>query len=241
MSEEKIKRKAAICFSGQLRNLESGYSYTKPNIIDSNTDDWDIDFFVHSWLDLQSFGKTYSAPSVEIASNPISNDVLYKLYEFYNPKKLMLEKQIKFDEKNYAQNKASLIIPQYSLSKCYSIEKSIGLKRKYEQENNFEYDLVMSLRTDLAHKSKVNFNDFDLSYVNTSTHGVWMGTGMDVTKSIMNSKNADLYATILDHVENYFNTGTLFCDEHFFHRHCDELKIPINRTPLLSDIEILRN
>lgn len=242
MTEPKTidKKRAALVFSGQLRNIDSGYWHIKTNIFDINKDDWDIDVFMHTWLELDNFGKVYMAANGSVASSPLDTDTLYSLYKYYNPKKLLIEKQIKFDEKQFGDRKARLIIPWYSISKCYSIQKSIELKQKAEFEENFTYDLVMTIRTDLGINNKVNFNDFDLGCASMSTHGVSEGIGVDVTHCIMNSKNADTYAIILDHVEKYFNEGTLFCDEHFFHKHLETMHIPINRTTLLNDYTLLR-
>jgi len=240
--EEKAKKRAAICFSGQLRNLESGYNFIKPNIIDANKEDWDIDVFIHTWFEKKLFGYTYPLWCGGNASSSIPFDILDKVYDYYDPTKIMIEKQIDFHPPaKFETRKSSGITIKNSISKCYSIQKSIELKQKYEEENQFVYDLVQTVRTDLGFKSKINYNDFDLNYYNTSPWGVHNGIGVDVTQSIMNSQNADIYGSILEKIEYYWDSGTKFCDEHLFHRHLEEHNIPINRTDLLANVEILRS
>jgi len=234
------RKRIALCFSGQLRNIDEGFKHIQKNVLEPNRENWDIDVFVHTWLAQEDIGKPYIAANGSVASVPVARDSLAQIYEYYNPQKMLVEKQIKFDEKNFGQRKATMIVPWFSLSKCYSMQKSIELKKKHEEETLVSYDLVMTMRFDLAIVAPVVFDNFDPGAVNTSTHGVCDGIGVDVTHSIMSSKNADVYGSILDHVENYYNDGVLFCDEHFFHRHLDHHHIKINRTFLLNNYALIR-
>ena len=53
--------------------------------------------------------------------------------------------------KNYNDYKKSFKRCENLLSRWYSTKKVVDLKRKYEIENNIEFDLVMLTRLDMAY------------------------------------------------------------------------------------------
>jgi len=243
-----MKKRVALCFSGQFRNVETGFSYINENIIKPNLDNWEFKTFVHSWFDQEDVGKQLltakglATGNGETGCNDVSNDVLSLVYRLYNPDKMLVEKQIDFDEKDYATRKSAFIIPKFSLSKMYSTYKVCGLKRDYEVENNMLFNLVISLRFDLGIQNKVNLNDFSTSSYSCSEYGVYMNVGVDISHAIMGSQIFDQYATLIKEVDNIWRVhGLEFADERMTHKHLDLLNININRTNKLNSYFLIRS
>ncbi len=112
--------------SGENIPFEECYKTYKKHIIDVN----DADIFIHSW----------------------SVDVQDDLVNLYKPKKYQFEKQIQFVYNSKVKSKKirHKEIDQgfRSLSKWYSLKRSIELMMVYEYENDFKYDWAMLTRFD---------------------------------------------------------------------------------------------
>tara|TARA_R110000744_G_scaffold121499_1_gene226163 strand:- start:2 stop:886 length:885 start_codon:yes stop_codon:yes gene_type:complete len=168
----KSRKKIALCFHGihggestgknyhstdfkkgennsSSKVLETSYKYFYENIIKHN----DVDIFFHTW-------------DVNLKD---------KMVELYKPKKYLVENQKKFSIPDYVgtylagggydENRG-----QAHYSRWYSFKKSNELKKQYEEENNFKYDLVMQSRLDLCWLDKIIFeNEFNPKYFYTST------------------------------------------------------------------------
>lgn len=107
-------------------------------------DDNDCDIFIHSW----------------------SEDRREEIINLYEPKKYVIEAQ-----KNFALSRKSK--KHATLSRWYSECKSNELKKNYEIENGFLYDIVLHTRFDLKWFSKIDFkqiekNTFYVSHWNES-------------------------------------------------------------------------
>jgi hypothetical protein len=145
------KMKIAVCFSGQVRT----WKYCYQNWIDNLGPLGDVDYFCHFW-DYNSVPEG-SKNGYDI----IPEDVLLTLDEkqaiidTLNPKKIEFESK-KIWENNeisptsenwYSKRVANKLIPWHR-NQFYSLMKSANLKRQYELENNFEYDVVIRMRPD---------------------------------------------------------------------------------------------
>ncbi len=142
-------KKIALCLYGNFNNRynprksgEDGVAYIKSNIIR----DKNIDVFIHSW-DLDN-----------------CNNIISGYRKFI--KKAVFEKQKDFskeiEENGIIEN---IFLPAggqlfrtvgNSLSFFYSRAKSIELKRGYEKEFGFIYDVVVVCRFDLGQIDKYN-------------------------------------------------------------------------------------
>ena len=145
--------KVALCLSGKIGNtkgksgnhksdvriLMKGYEHYKRHIIDKN----DVDIFIHSW-------------DVELKKDI---EMLYK------PKKIIVEKQIKFKIPNYVKGVGKLNFirhrrKQNHYSRWYSNKIVNKIRNEYEINNNFKYDFVMTTRFDLAFERDVIFENY---------------------------------------------------------------------------------
>lgn len=238
------KPRVALCFSGQLRSLEKTYlEFIKPNLINYNSPYWDIHVFFHTWLSKEDLGGSYRIAGDKASGTAIPQDVLLKVYELYNPKKMLLEEQVEFDEKDYNDNKAKLIFPKYSLSKNYSMKQVAGLVRQYEKEKGFLYDMVFQLRSDFGIASKVDFDrlyqslSMETRKVITSTHA---GNSVDVTNGVMTSDTFQEYVRFYDHIDEGYRLGIRFSDENLMFFYLNKYDFRIERRHDLSNYILVR-
>ena len=125
--------KIAVLISGQLRNwkiaLESQQWFW-------STSGVDVDYFVHTW-DYSMDRVAVSKPYIE---RKISQAEFDLFVEKYSPKKYIFDN--KKQEFFYDNDHWSSLF--------YSFAQTVMLKREYELENNFEYDVVFKTRPDIC-------------------------------------------------------------------------------------------
>jgi hypothetical protein len=128
--------KVAVCISGQSRTW---------NIAKENIKNYfgDVDYFIHTW-DINTY-RVENLPKNEPKIYDVTNEEIKDIEDYFNPKLL------EFDHysDDYAYNWHALF---------YSFMKSVWLKRKYEIENDFLYDIVIKTRFDLNFRIDINPN-----------------------------------------------------------------------------------
>jgi hypothetical protein len=124
--------KIAVCFSGQVRT----WKYCYQNWIDNLSPLGEVDYFCHFW-------DYNSVPEEVLLDAEEKQDIIDTL----NPKKIIFEsrKLIKYWNSNIPIDKQ--FCPE-SCDQFYSVYYSSLLKREYELENNFRYDIVLQFRPD---------------------------------------------------------------------------------------------
>jgi hypothetical protein len=148
--------KIAICLSGQFRTYEKCYHniLKLKNKVESDPNST-VDFFCHAW----NF-ESESRPILDVTSNnrvtPYDDDKLNEIIKIYNPKKYLIENfeknqrvnqdVIDIAEERYPENEGPPIT--WCANQFYAVMRSCELKRQYEIENNFEYDVCIRLRYD---------------------------------------------------------------------------------------------
>lgn len=157
--------KAAICISGQPRNIEIGSLQIKNNIINANND-LDVDVFCHFWKPTPETGWDTSQHYLKNKLDVPNKDALKIIKDNLNPTKLFWENQIDFYEYVKYFNSHDTAKQTSIASNFYSIYKVNELKRQYELENDFVYDYVLRLRYDLIFESKFVLSDYK-NYINS--------------------------------------------------------------------------
>jgi len=176
--------KIAICFyglvggkskkfgAGEQLDPREAFKYYDMNVF-SQAQNYDV--FIHS--------QSFSAKE--------------KLLEIYKPKSFLIEKRRNFTFHaiiNYAflryilssfyklimnffkknkkefQIKNTFLRCKNNYSRWYSTKKSVELMYKYQKLNNFEYDLVLLTRLDVAFLTLFNFNKIDKNKMTVSHH-----------------------------------------------------------------------
>ena len=133
--------KIAVCMSGQLRQWEIAKENQKWFWETSGVE---IDYFIHTW-DYSGDREGVSQPYI---TRDVSRKEFDKLVDWYKPKGCM------FDDRKqdffYANDHWSSLF--------YSMAQSMMLKRQYEIDNDFEYDLVIKTRPDVVFDPRYHFS-----------------------------------------------------------------------------------
>ena len=166
-----------------LLTLRYTSKFLKKYVLDNN----DIDIFIFSW---------------EV-------DKEKEFEKYLNPKKMKLIPQIDFEIPEHLKGKNDKrVIAHYS--RWYGFKEVMKLKRKYEEENNFKYDLVVNARFDLCFNRLFDFsslptNEFHIPiHPDRPTYG-WPAENPEILDHIFtsNSKNMDEYSNLFDKLDEY--------------------------------------
>lgn len=217
----------ALCFSGQLRNVGSTYGSWRSNVLEPNAGH-QIDVFGHSWFDNDTIGSVYYAankePTAFPASAPIPENVIQQVYDCYNPVKLVLERPQTFNADKYNERKLEDAVPQHGISRLYSLYQANRLKREYELQHKFRYDVVMCARYDFIIKEPLLFRRAPtrgIAHLGYSPHGFNVCHAMGDTESI------DAYADLWFHYDAVYNSGATWADELIALKYLEGINMPI--------------
>ena len=147
--------RVAVCFRGQLRT----YKYTLENLKrffnTINDGKVTIDYFVHTWDENLYFPTdNHKLSDRENGSyQPADLDREYLEANIPNLKSLIIESHDKY-------KKRSTTVEHWG-ALFYSIYQVNLQKLKYENKNNFKYDLVINTRFDLVFPPKDTFPNFN--------------------------------------------------------------------------------
>lgn len=133
-------KRIAVCFSGHIRNWEMACSNQKNHwkncFINGSGENVEIDYFFHTW-DESSERPTRKSNYIK---RILEKEEIDKLLETYKPKKYIID----------SKKSDSFMHKDYQLGIFYGFQQSMKLKREYEIENGFEYDIVVKSRFDLV-------------------------------------------------------------------------------------------
>lgn len=180
--------KIALCFNGQLRSYRDIYEYIEKNVLNN----FDTDIFFHTWDD----------PNLEDAVN------------LYKPK---LYKSEPLVNENFPLNKyrsPSEHFRKTTFFQFYSLFKAFQLKREYEIQNNFTYDVVIRNRFDSAINFIPKLNEMDPNKIYLPSDLV--GLVEDVVSDYFaysSSHIMDQYSSIYVNFDFLYNNGTMFNSE----------------------------
>ena len=146
--------KVALCFSGGIRNLKDNYESIKRCLIEP----LNADVFIHGWYfkpdELENTHKIYrkeetSESKVQMLLRPKKS----KLEVYDSKKEAEMKLKFKIDEikEKYKENEyLSQLFPN-TVGMFWSIYQSNELKKSYEREKNFKYDIVIRCRPDFEY------------------------------------------------------------------------------------------
>jgi len=187
--------KIALCLQGLSSGLndkgdpvsfDKSAETIKKNIIDPNN----ADVFIHSW----------GEDSLRLEN----------IKSIYSPKSYIFEKQIPFPASENVPPSLSDPLKYHSTkSRWYSHEKSLSLKKQYEEKNGFKYDFVIVSRFDAHYFTLFNFEDYDPScfYSSNFEFPEHKGTGLNDVWFFGGSDIMDEYSNIYENVDFYLNNG----------------------------------
>jgi hypothetical protein len=135
----------AICISGQARTWKKCFQ----NWAEKFHHQGDVDYFFHFWdyNTLPSLLATYEN-GPHIADELLSDEEKQEIITAFNPKLFMFEPRKQIDYWNCDLG-SDQKIGGWCTEQFYSLYQVSMLKRQYEMEHKFRYDLVIRLRADL--------------------------------------------------------------------------------------------
>jgi hypothetical protein len=162
--------KVAVCISGQLRSWEDCYKTwiklfdtikNHPNFIDK---DVEFDYFFHIWdfntIPELQWREKYKKLGYVRKVTSVSIEEIQEIINIFKPKKYLIQdKDVSFSREKITDDICTSLtidkIPikshiSWTTSQLYSIMRCAFLKREYEIENNFEYDVCVRMRFDLS-------------------------------------------------------------------------------------------
>ncbi len=153
--------KIAICLSGQPRFLDIGFHFLQRYLINPNIQH-EIDFFIHSWYDSDEVGNFFDSAQESQKSmvGKISVDSDKLLINYYKPKKFIIEPQKNFDKYTKKLKTSTNAKQNILCSLFYSMYMANNLKKDYEIQNNFIYDIVLRTRTDIVYFNEIIFDNY---------------------------------------------------------------------------------
>lgn len=132
--------RVAVCLSGQPRtwknSVENILNYFDIKINNNTKQRVHVDFFIHTW-DTNSYRENDTLRREESKIYKLDETIGKEIKEAFNPVLMEFEH---FEQEKFTNVWSPLF---------YSFMKSVFLKRKYELENDFVYDLVIKSRLDL--------------------------------------------------------------------------------------------
>jgi len=232
--------KIALCLSGQPRYVHEGYLNIKKHILDK----FNVDVFVHTWYNENDIGKQFElSPNLNYNRQcKLEPTVISDIIELYKPIKIAHEIPKSFQ--TYGSVDYGLCLPNSVHSMFYSICKSNELKRIYETEHDFIYDLVIRCRFDVEINSfSIEDVDDSVYYVSGEIHRSCQLNVPNDQFCISSSFNMDLYSNLYNKLDEYYINGfKLFVGEQLLKHHLIEVN---NKSVVFCgselDINIIKN
>ncbi len=218
--------KIALVLSGQLRHVEKGYEFIYKNLMEG----YDVDTFIHAWHNPEKTGEKFSTWWAGVHHDGADKLAL----DIYKPKKHLIEPQKELDQKTYnADQYEGKYRVGATLSMFYSMKEANRLKKEYEEENNFKYDVVVRCRFDFGIFTKINYEKYEykdfIHFIDNCSHERAMC--MNDHFAFSKSEYMDVYSNTYDSIETiYYEQKAPFNPEIFLGRHVRK----INRVPVLN-------
>lgn len=191
-----------------------------------DTNNYNVDIFVHTWWDESAVGNTFDFPSKLKygRTGKWEQNSIEKIQSLYKPIKIVHEKQKQFTYHTDVSLEMQSPISLYSMT--YSINQSNKLKSDYEVENNFVYDCVIRTRFDIllpVFSLDLQTLNMDKLYISGEIKPL-----LNDQFGMGNSAIMDYYSSLHDKIDDYYDEGYRdFVNEHFLRHHINKSKIPI--------------
>jgi hypothetical protein len=145
--------KVALCLSGQIRNWKNSFDSINKQVIEK----YNCDVFIHTWDAIGNSVPHGVMSNFKFEHNKEKIDK--EIIENYKPKKIKVDNT----DYDFFINKTPTTRFYNTIMMWYSIYHSNNLKKEYEFERNFLYDVTIRARFDTY------FEHFEIDTVNPNT------------------------------------------------------------------------
>lgn len=234
-----MQKKIAIQLFGHLRTFEFTFETFKKNVLEPNIEDgYEIDIFIHTWNEIDHKTINYRNQNEKVlTSEALPQKYIDKVYELYNPKKLLIEPQRDVDEYIISEKiggfKRSI---KGCLNMAYTLYKSSELRRNYALENKINYDFVIVTRPDIYFKKPFRIEGFlsvhkQLNLPAPVEKGLFYafnpfgrGNGIEEPQMITGSdliyfahpENMDKATSLYENFDENIDVNNFYCMEHWW-------------------------
>jgi hypothetical protein len=197
--------KVSLLLCGMLRRFDDLY----PNLKEYILDEFQPDVF---------FSGYPNKKGLSFCENEIKKIWKPKDYFITNYDETFRKKICKDETKYFSNKRPETNVPN-TLSYLWNIKNVNKLKKKYETENNFKYDVVIFSRTDLIYHGTPSLEDMLLAksgkILIPKKWDFWEvhPEAMSNQFAISNSSGMDKYCSQFDCVDSYVNDGIIFHPE----------------------------
>jgi len=219
ISQIKNKPKVALCFSGQIRDIEHTKDFWL-NLISK----YDIDVYASFWDDenpdlgdtVDNFKRIYNVKEIELETyTSFKKSTLDVITPQINPPQILLQELI-----DYAKE-------FHTLSMWYKIWKANMLTKKLD----VDYDIVIRARTDSYLDGDVEIvqnNMFNVPVGRVYTDNFPKSDGINDIFGYGSSKVMDYVSSTFLYLMRYLNEGHyMIPPEHFLHVHLNQVNVDI--------------
>ena len=217
--EPKNKKKIAICFSGEIRDLERTKDYWSKLI-----KEYDMDVYASFW-------------NVENEENGDTFDNFHRLYDV---KKTEVESFKSFEQSTLSQLRMGINPPnslqQHLRDSCMnfgtlSMWYKIWRANLLTKELDIDYDIVIRARTDIFFDERLDITEnemFNIPYGRVKTSGWKDSDGICDLFAYGSPKLMDYYSTCLFYMMEHLNKDYYMVPHEFFlHTHINKVSVPI--------------
>ena len=189
-----MKKKAAICISGHMRDYERRNESFYENYIKCNPD-YDFDIFISTW-NVRNTITSHSFTRRKYDKFDILDEK--KITEYYNPKILIFEEND--DEKFVSKDQIrGGNISRAVYSQLYKVNQIGNAFLDYIQEQNLNYDCIIKTRPDAVFQQPVLLDKLDMDVINLEFDDMpnWISDKV----MIMNLENYKTYINIFPELD----------------------------------------
>ena len=217
--EPKNTKKIAICFSGEIRDLERTKDYWSKLI-----KEYDMDVYASFWnVENEELGDTF--------------DNFHRLYDV---KKTEVESFKSFEQSTLSQLRMGINPPnslqQHLRDSCMnfgtlSMWYKIWRANLLTKELDIDYDIVIRARTDIFFDERLDITEnemFNIPYGRVKTSGWKDSDGICDLFAYGSPKLMDYYSTCLFYMMEHLNKDYYMVPHEFFlHTHINKVSVPI--------------
>lgn len=157
-------KRLAVQLFGHLRTFEHTFASLQDKVLLPNTSDgYSIDFFIHTWDELDHTTVNYRNPDGNsLGGGPLLPQYVELATKLYAPKGMAVEPQRDYPDVLMTERvwggrfKRSI---RGCFNMAYSLYRSSELRRSYAAEHGIEYDWVIVTRPDIFFKTELRLDE----------------------------------------------------------------------------------